>query len=56
MLARWMAETKIDTCNSKHIMGYTNEEQEHIEKLRKAGVIEWASPSVLVRKREGSVR
>ena len=41
-------------------LGYANEEQEHLEKLIKAGVIEpscseWASPSVLVRKRDGSV-
>ena len=41
--------------------GYANKEQEHLEKLLKAGVIqpscsEWASPSVLVRKRDGSVR
>ena len=40
--------------------GYANEEQEHLEKLMKACVIEpscseWASPSVLVRKRDGSV-
>ena len=59
----------IDTGNSKHIkqhmtrtsFGYANEEQEHLEKLLKAGVIkpccfECASPSVLVRKRDGSVR
>ena len=57
---------QIDTGNSRPIkqcmrrtpLGYANEEQEHIEK---AGVIEpsyseWASPSVLVRKRDGSVR
>ena len=42
-------------------LGYSNEEQEHIEKLLNAGVIEplcseWASPSVLVRKRDGSAR
>ena len=42
-------------------LGYANEEQEHLEKLLKAGVIEtscseWASPSMLVRKRDGSVR
>ena len=42
-------------------MWYANEEQDHLEKLQKAGVIEpscseWASPSVLVRKRDGSVR
>ena len=41
-------------------LGYANEEQKHLEKLLKAGVIEtswseWASPSVLVRKRDGSV-
>ena len=40
---------------------YANEEMEHLEKLLEAGVIEssaseWASPSVLVRKRDGSVR
>ena len=38
-----------------------NEEREHLEKLLEAGVIEpsaseWASPIVLVRKRDGSVR
>ena len=42
-------------------LGYVNEEQEHLEKLLKAGVIEpfcseWESPSVLLRKRDGSVR
>ena len=42
-------------------LGYANEEHEHLEKILKAGVIEpscseWASPSVLVRKRDGSVR
>ena len=42
-------------------LGYANEEREHLEKLLEAGVIEpstseWASPSVLVRKRDGSVR
>ena len=41
-------------------LGYANEEQEHLGKLLKASVIEpscseWASPSVLVRKRDGSV-
>ena len=59
----------IDTGNSRPIkqrmrrtpLGYANEEQEHLEKLLKAGVIEpscseWASPSVLVRKRDGPVR
>ena len=59
----------IDTCNSRPIkqrmgrtpLGYANEEQEHLEKLLEAGVIEpscseWTSPSVLVRKRDGSVR
>ena len=59
----------IDTGNSRPIkprmrrthLGYANEEQEHLEKLQKTGVIEpsyseWASPSVLVRKRDGSVR
>ena len=58
----------IDTGNSRPIkqrmrrtpLGYANEEQEHLEKLLKAGVIElscseWASPSVLVRKRDGCV-
>ena len=58
----------IDTGNSKPIkqrmrrtpLGYANEEQDHLEKLLKAGVIEpscseWASPNVLVRKRDGSV-
>ena len=39
---------------------YANEEQEHLEKLLKAGVIEtscseWSSPSVLVRKHDESV-
>ena len=56
----------IDTGNYRPIkprmrrtpFGYANEEQEHLEK---AGVMEpscseWASPSVLVRKRDGSVR
>ena len=51
----------IDTGNSRPIkqrmrgtrLGYANEEQEYLEKLLKAGVIEpfcseWASPSVLV--------
>ena len=60
---------QIDTGNYRPIkhrmrrtpLGYANEEQEHLEKLLKAGVIEpswseWASPSVLVRKRDGSVR
>ena len=42
-------------------LGYANEEQQHLEKLLEADVIEsssleWASPSVLVRKRDGSVR
>ena len=42
-------------------LGFANEEQEPLEKLLKAGVIEpscseWASPSVLVRKQDGSVR
>ena len=59
----------IDTSNSRPIkqrmrrtpLGYANEEQEHLEKLLKAGLIEpscseWASPGVLVRKRDGSVR
>ena len=59
----------IDTGNSRPIkqhmrrapLGYVHEEQEHLEKLLKAGVIEpscseWASPSVLVRKRDVSVR
>ena len=58
---------QIDTGNSRPIkqrmrrtpLGYANEEQEHLE--MKAGVIEascseWESPSVLVRKRDGSVR
>ena len=57
----------IDTGNSRPIkqrmrrtpLGYANEEKEHLEKLLKAGVIEpscseWASLSVLVRKRDGS--
>ena len=60
---------QIDTGNSIHIkqrmrrtpLGYANEQQEHLEKLLKVHVIEpscseWASPSVLVRKRNGSVR
>ena len=60
---------QIDTGNYRRIkqrmrrtpLGYANEEQDHLEKLLKAGVIEpscseWASPSVLVRKRDGSVR
>ena len=39
-------------------LGYANEEQEYLEKLLKAGVIEpscyeWASPSVLVRNEMG---
>ena len=59
----------IDTGNSGPIkqrmrrtpFGYANEEPEHLEKLLKAGVIEpscseWESHSVLVRKRDGSVR
>ena len=46
---------------SRTPLGYANEEMEHLEKLLKAGVIEpscseWASLSVLVRKRDGSVR
>ena len=60
---------QINTGNSRPIkqrmrrthLGYANEEQEHLVKLLKAGVIEpscseWASPSVLMRKRDGSVR
>ena len=60
---------QIDTGNSRPIkqrmrrtpLGYDNEEQEHLEKPLKAGVIkpscsEWASTSVLVGKRDGSVR
>ena len=40
---------------------FQDEEKEHLDKMIKAGVIEpalsdWASPQVLVRKREGSVR
>ena len=59
----------IDTGNARPIkqrmrqtpLGYANEEQEHLEKLLKDVVIEpscseWASPCVLVRKREGPVR
>ena len=59
----------IDTGNSRPIkqrmrrtpLGCANEEQEHLEMLLKAAGIdpscsEWASPSVLVRKRDGSVR
>ena len=60
---------QIDTGNSRPItqrmrrthLGYANEEQEHLEKLLK-GVVrapscsEWASPSVLMRKRDGYVR
>ena len=43
------------------LLRYANEEREHLEKLLEAGVIvplasEWASPSVLVRKRDGSVK
>ena len=56
----------IDTGNSikqrmrRTPLGYANEEQEHLEKVLKPGVIEpscseWASPSVLVIKRDGSV-
>ena len=58
-----------DTGNSRPIkqrmrrtpLGYASGEQEHLEKLLKTGVIEpscseCASPSVLVRKRDGSVR
>ena len=42
-------------------LGYANEGHEHLAKHLKAGVIEpscseWASPSVLVRKRDESVR
>ena len=45
----------------RQLLGYANEEQEHLDKLLKAGVIEppcseWASRSVLVRKRDGYVR
>ena len=59
----------IDIVNSKPIkqrmkltpLGYAIEEQEHLEKIPNAGVIEpscseWASPSMLVRKRDGSVK
>ena len=58
----------IDTGDSKPIkqrmrrtpLGYVNEENERLEKLLKAGVIqpstEWAPPSVLVTKRDVSVR
>ena len=59
----------INTGNSKPIkqrmrripLGYASEEQEHLDKLLKTVVIEpscseWASPSVMVRKRDGSVR
>ena len=59
----------IDTSNSKPIkqhmrrthLWYANEEQDHLEKLINAGVIEpfcseWASPSVLVRKQDRYVR
>ena len=42
-------------------LGYAEEEKEHLDKLLDAKVIEpseseWASPSVLVRKKDGSVR
>ena len=58
---------QIGTGNSRHIqqrmrrtpLWYANEDQGNLEKLLKAGVIEpscWASPSVLVRKRDGYVR
>ena len=54
----------IDTGNVKPIkqrmrrtlLGYANEQQEHLEKLLKASCSEWASPSVLVINRDGSVR
>ena len=42
-------------------MAFEKEEKEHLEKLLAAGIIspgvsEWASPTVLVRKKDGSVR
>ena len=42
-------------------LGYADEEKAHLDSLLKANVIEssnseWASPSVLVRKRDGPVR
>ena len=59
----------IETCKSRPIkqrmrrtsLWYANEEHEHLMKILNADVIEpscseWASPSVLVRKRDGSVR
>ena len=63
-----VAKHHIDTGDSKPLnqrmrpLGYVNDEQERLEKiLLKAGVIEpcwsqWASPSVPVRKGDGSVR
>ena len=59
----------IDTCSAKPIkqrmrrtpVGFASEEEAHLKKMLKAGVIqpsvsEWASAPVLVRKRDGTVR
>ena len=60
---------KIDTGTAKPIkqrmrrtpLGFESEEQKHLEQMLKMGVIresnsEWASPPVLVRKKDGTVR
>eukprot|EP00057_Strongylocentrotus_purpuratus_P019254 XP_011673728.1 PREDICTED: uncharacterized protein LOC105442822 [Strongylocentrotus purpuratus] len=60
---------KIDTGDARPIkqkmprtpINFANEKGAHLEKMLKAGVIqpsisEWASPLVLIRKRDGSVR
>ena len=53
--------TPIKQCMRRTPLGYANEEQEHLEVLMKASLIklfcsEWASPSVLVRTQDESVR